>query len=103
MRYEDYLESGDLDDNTVKRYCNVCGADYGKMYHFEGEDWCEDCLENNYYYCNNDDETDEEMFCACCGEPIHGRVYNVPDGNGEDVYYCTECFFDAAEFGSCMQ
>ena len=100
MTMDEYKEMHGDDEDVVKK-CHICGADYGKIYYMEGEYWCEDCLVSEYY-CGDDDDFDEPVFCACCGEPVQGKVYKLEDGNGDDSYFCEECFFDAAEYGECV-
>ena len=100
MKMDEYKELHDYDDNAEEQhFCNLCGVDYGKLYFFDGEYWCGDCLEDSYY-AGEDDEFDETVYCACCGEPIGGKVFDI-SADGDVNYLCEECFFNAAEFGEC--
>ena len=99
-RYEDYLENHgnepfESDEEEIEK-CEVCGVDFGKLYHFEGECLCEDCLMEKYYY-GDAVEFPTPICCDLCGEPIEGAVYCVPDAKGDCVFYDEECLFDLVE------
>lgn len=99
MNMEEYLENHTREDEQPAT-CHLCGTDYGNIWYFEGENWCEDCVENAFYYCDGD-EFDEEVYCSCCGEPITGKVYSIDDADGSENYLCEECFWNAVEYGIC--
>ena len=99
-RYEDYMEMHgndrwEEDEEEIDRRCAVCGTDYGKLYYFEGEYLCEDCLLEKYYNCDAH-EIPTIVFCERCGEPIEHEVYCVQNGNGDCVFYDEECLLDTA-------
>lgn len=99
MDIEEYLENHTREDEDVKT-CHLCGADYGEIRYFDGEYWCEDCLESTYYCCESDD-FDETVYCSCCGEPISGKTFSIDDADGKTDYLCEECFWNAVDYGLC--
>lgn len=104
MRYEDYIElHGNEpyefeDEEETPEKCDICGTDYGKLYHFEGECLCEDCLLEKYYQGDAHD-IPTTIFCDRCGEPIEHEIYCVQDGHGNCTFYDEECLLDTAEDG----
>ena len=101
-RFEDYLEMhgndryDDEEDEQPAENCSVCGTDYGKLYHFEGECLCENCLLDKYYIGDASDYP-TISFCDRCGEPIEQAIYCVQNVNGDCEYFDEECLLDTAE------
>ena len=89
-RYDD-----DDEEQEIKK-CDICGVDGVKLFNFEGECLCEDCLLEKYYNCNAND-IPTIIFCDRCGEPIEHEVYCVQNGNGDCIFYDEECLLDTAE------
>ena len=100
-RYEDYLEMhgndrwGDEDEGE-RESCETCGTDYEKLYHFDGETLCEQCLREKYYYGDAIDYP-TLIYCDHCGEFIEGEIYCIPGKDGKDEFYDKECLLNIAD------
>ena len=97
-RYEDYLEMHgndryDDEDKENIRSCAVCGVDGVKLYDFDGECLCEQCLLEKYYHGDAIDFP-TEICCDRCGEPIDNEVYCVQGKDGECEFYDEECLLN---------
>ena len=91
-RYEDCFDYGE----KTEKQCAVCGTDCIKLYYFEGEYLCEDCLLDKYY-AGDASEFPTISFCERCGEPIEHDIYCVQNGNGDCILYDAECLLDTAD------